>query len=273
MTRFALPLLIALASAASGIAPGTAHAGSGTHADVDILPGWRQDNGAHMAALRIILDDGWKTYWRAPGEAGIPPRFDWSGSQNLGEVRLHWPVPEVIVSNGVTTLGFVRELVLPIEVVPLDPGADIVVEAGLAFGICKDVCMPLQTEVSAVLPAAATVEESRIKSALAARPDTAQEASVASTECEFAPIADGLRVTARIDMPEAGPGEFVVVEPEDRSIWVSQAMVSRVEGHLVAQADLVPPNAAPFDLDPETLRITVLAQGRAVDILGCSERD
>ena len=56
-----------------------------------VLTGWRMENGHHMAALRITLAPGWKTYWRAPGEAGIPPRFDWTGSDNLSAVTVHWP--------------------------------------------------------------------------------------------------------------------------------------------------------------------------------------
>ncbi len=266
MTRFTSAVLTALALTF----PGIAAAGPDPQAEVGILPGWRIDDGAHMAALRITLEEGWKTYWRAPGEAGIPPSIDWSGSENFRAVSFHWPVPDIIVSNGVTTLGYARELVLPIEVVAADPGADIVIEATLAFGICEEVCMPLQVQVSAVLPAAATAKDARILSALAARPDTAAEAAVGSVECEVEEIADGVRVTARIDMPEVGPGEYLIVEPADPSIWVSEALPQREGGLLVAEADLVPPDAKPFELDVETLRFTVLAAGRGVDIQGCS---
>ena len=267
MRSFAFTTAVVLAMAG----PDIAAAGPGAHANVDILPGWRQDNGAHMAAVRITLDEGWKTYWRTPGEAGIPPTIDWSGSVNLRAVGYHWPVPEIIVSNGVTTLGYARELVLPMEVDASNPGADIVIEGTLAFGICEDVCMPLQAEVSAVLPAGAAMEDPRILGALAARPDTAEEAAVASSECAIEAISDGMRVTARIELPELGPGEYLVVEPEDRSIWVSQAILTRAGNVLTAEADLVPPDAKPFELDPETLRFTVLAQGRGVDIEGCAE--
>ena len=85
-------------------------------ARMEILPGWRTASGDHVAGIKITLAPGWITYWRAPGEAGIPPQFDWSGSENLGEVGFHWPVPQIIVSNGVTTLGFEGEFILPIEV-------------------------------------------------------------------------------------------------------------------------------------------------------------
>ncbi len=233
--------------------PSTGFAESGPHAEVSILPGWRQADGHHMAALKIDLDPGWKTYWRAPGEAGIPPRIDWVGSENLAGVWAHWPVPEIITSNGVTTLGFAGELVLPFEVRPVDREADIPLEVWLAFGICKEVCTPLQVELSAVL-----------------RPDTAEEAAVAGAACAIEEIADGLRLTARLDMPLVGAEEFVAVEAEDPTIWISEAVVRREQNVLIAEADLVPPQAKSFPLDPQTLRFTVIAGGRGVDIRGCS---
>ena len=276
MTRSARFKIIAaalagLALSAPGLTgAGTALAGPDLHAEVDVLPGWRQADGTHMAALRITLDEGWKTYWRAPGEAGIPPQFDWDGSQNLGGLDLHWPLPELIVSGGMTSLGYLHELILPIEVTAADPSADIAIEGHLAFGICEHICMPLDARVSAVLPAAAADQDPRILGALAARADTAAEAAVVAADCSVEPISDGVRVTARIDMPTLGAEEYLVVEPADRSIWVSEAMVERTGDILIAEADLVPADAKPFALDPADLRITVLTKGRGVDIEGCA---
>ena len=165
MTRCAAALILAAFAA-----PALAGDGESEHARVEILPGWRAADGSHVAALRIALDDGWKTYWRAPGEAGSPPSFDGSGSQNLARVEVHWPVPEVVSSNGMTTLGYHGELVLPFAAVPVDPDADIVLAGDLALGICHDVCMPMQAEVDAVLPLGVTAEDHRIAGALLARP-------------------------------------------------------------------------------------------------------
>lgn len=267
MTRFALAIAATLLAAL----PSLSLAGPPPQARVDILPGWRQADGSHMAAVRILLDDGWKTYWRAPGEAGLPPRFDWSGSENLGEVRMHWPVPEVVRSNGMTTLGYHRELVLPIEIQPVDPEADIALSGALTMGICEDICMPLEADVTATLPAAPAGEDARIAAALEAQPASAEAARVASARCRVAEISDGLRVTLSVEMPAVGPEEFVVVEAADRSIWVSEALSERHENTLTAEADLVPPDAKPFDLDPGSLRFTVLSEGRGVDIRGCED--
>lgn len=268
MIRTIAPL-VATALVAFAPLPVAADGHSGTQAEIEVLPGWRADDGTHMAALRFTLSPGWKTYWRAPGEAGLPPQFDWSGSQNLADVTLHWPVPEVFTSNGMTTLGYHDELVLPIEIRPIDATADVALSGALAMGICQDICMPMQTNVAAILSGAHAEHDARIVGALNARPDSADEAGVASAQCTVEPIADGLRVTAKIDMPAIGPSEMTVIEPASPEIWVSEAITRRAENMLTATADLVPPEARPFDLDPQTLRFTVLAAGRAVDIRGC----
>ena len=77
-------------------------------------------------------------------------------------------------------------------------------------------------------------------------------------------------MTARTDMPSLGANEYPVVEPAARSFWVSEAMVEREGNILIAEADLVPADAKPFALDPAELRRAVLAEGRGVDIQGCS---
>jgi len=269
MTNLTAPLFAA-ALVALPLSSALADGHSGTQAEAEILPGWRGDDGTHIAALRITLAPGWKTYWRAPGEAGLPPQFDWSGSDNLGELTLHWPVPEAFTSNGMTTLGYHDGLILPMEIVPVDAGADVALDGTLAMGICHDICMPMQTEVTAMLSGAATTPDARITNALGNRPQTAAEAGVASARCKVEPISDGLRVTAKIDMPSLGPTEMTVFEAATSDIWVSEAITRRAENMLTATADLVPPTGQPFELDTQSLRLTVLAGDRAVDIQGCA---
>jgi DsbC/DsbD-like thiol-disulfide interchange protein len=85
-------------------------------ARADLLPGWQNPDGTRTAALRLTLAPGWHTYWRSPGEAGIPPRFDWTGSRNLTSVALHWPQPQIFDQNGLRTLGYEGDVILPIDV-------------------------------------------------------------------------------------------------------------------------------------------------------------
>ncbi len=242
---------------------------SGKVADVTILPGWRTAKGTHLTALRIHLAPGWKTYWRAPGEGGIPPQFDWSGSRNIGAVAFHWPAPHVFISNGMRTLGYAGELILPIELTPRDPNAPIDLRAAVAMGVCQDVCMPMAVQVSADLGTGGGADP-RISAALAAQPISGRQAGVTGARCTVEPISDGLRVTATLSMPRLGADEIAVIEHPDQTIWVSESQVRRQGGALVAVSEMVPPSNRPFTLDRSRLRITVLGGGRAVDIAGCT---
>ena len=236
----------------------------------ELLPGWETASGTQMAGLRLQLAPGWKTYWRAPGDAGIPPGFDWSASGNMAEVDIHWPTPKVFYQNGMRAIGYEHEVVLPLELTPERADSPIRLRGTVQLGVCQDICMPMQLQVRADLPA--TPRPAPIRAALADMPRPAAAAGVGRVTCTVDPIADGLRLTARIDMPSLGPGEVAVFELPDRAIWISEAEVSRNSGQLVAAADMVPENAAPFALDRSTVRITVLGAGGAVDIRGCPGR-
>jgi len=221
-----------------------------------------------MAALRIRLAPGWKTYWRAPGDAGIPPRFDWRGSRNIGAVAFHWPVPKVFDQNGMRSVGYANELILPMELTPRRPGGPIAVRAEVEIGVCEEVCIPMSARIAADLPEAGGSDR-RIRAAMARRPLSAGEARVTAVACRVQPIADGLRLTAEIRMPRLGSDEIAVFELPDQTIWVSEAVATRQGPALTATAEMVPPGNAPFFLNRQDVRITVLAGGRAVDIQGC----
>lgn len=253
------------------VALGAPAAQATTEAEVlsaGVLPGWRTDSGTHMAALRLTLAPEWKTYWRAPGEAGIPPEFDWSGSSNLRSVRIHWPRPHVFHLNGMQTIGYRQELVLPIEITAIDPSQPIRLRATVDLGVCRDICMPASLAFAADLPAPGA-PDSAIDKALRQRPDSGAQAGLRQIACDVEPIADGLRVTARMELPATGGDEAVVLEPGDGSIWVSEATVSRDGGWLTATADMVAAQGTPFVLDRSAVTVTVLGADRAVEIAGC----
>ena len=124
--------------------------------------GWRTGAGTQMAALELKLAPGWKTYWRAPGEAGIPPEFDWSGSENIRAVAFHWPRPEVFDLNGMRTFGYHEALVLPVEISPADAGRPIAVKARIDLGVCNEICVPVSVSVAGELSPGAAPDRWRV---------------------------------------------------------------------------------------------------------------
>ncbi|NDK34882.1 protein-disulfide reductase DsbD domain-containing protein [Rhodovulum sulfidophilum] len=270
-SRAAALMLAAFAATTTATAPAPVAAGTAARQEgvlqAEILPGWQTARGTYMAGLHLRLAPGWKTYWRAPGDAGIPPSFDWRGSANLAAVKIHWPRPRVFSSNGIRSIGYVADVVLPIELTPADPERPMELRARIDLGVCQDICMPMELRLDRRLPDAGPAEP--IRAALASQPLDARTARVGRVTCEIAPISDGLRLTARIEVPPLGDTETAVFELPDPSIWVSQTELARQGGTLVARSDMVPADGTPFALDRSALRITLLGQDRAIDIRGC----
>lgn len=98
--------------------------------------------GHYLAGLEIVMADGWKTYWRMPGDAGVPPTFDWTGSVNIAATRVLYPAPVRMAEAGGEVLGYKHSVLLPIEVTPQDPGKPVVMKLALEFGICREICVP-----------------------------------------------------------------------------------------------------------------------------------
>ncbi len=236
--------------------------------DADLLPGWTTENGTRMAAFSVTLSPGWKTYWRSPGDAGIPPSFDWSASENLASVRYHWTTPEVFRTAGYLTIGYHDGMLLPVEVTAIDPTRPVMLRATVDMGVCSDICMPATVSVKAVLEAAGTGNPA-IKAALRQQPQTAGAAGLGSISCAVDPTGDGLRLTATIRLPPQGRNETVVFESGIANVWASEATSSRSGDVLTAAANLVAPSGTPFALDRSGVVLTVIGDGRAVEIRGC----
>ncbi|MCF1707434.1 hypothetical protein L0V05_01255 [Tabrizicola sp. J26] len=235
---------------------------------VRLLPGWQMQDGRRMAALALDLAPNWKTYWRSPGDAGIPPEFDWSRSENLADVRYHWPRPQVFDLNGMQSIGYKKHLVLPLELTATDPSKPIRLVASIDLGVCNDICMPASVSVEAELSGTGQ-SDPLIKAALADQPIPANQAGANAISCEVSPSDDGLTITARMSLPPLGGKETVVIEPGPVPVWVSDADVTRKGGTLFASADMVSDSGGPIALDRRNLTLTVLGPDRAVEIKGC----
>ncbi len=261
-------LLIAIFLSAT-LMPGSVHATTQEDVvQVRFLQGWETDRGSLMMGIRLTLSPGWKTYWRSPGDSGIPPAFDWTGSENLGEVRIHWPRPAVFLTNGMTSIGYHDALVLPVEIFPAHAGQDVTVALQLDLGVCDEICLPASL-VFAGLVVPDGRDSADIKAALTARPISGKSAGLNAIRCEIAPIDDGLRVTAHLDMPSIGQEETVIFEAGLPGVWVSHAETERNGNVLIAGVDMVGQSGAPFALDRSGITLTIVAGDSAVELQGC----
>lgn len=249
--------MTALPALAQGNPPGLVSA--------ELLPGWVTADGARMTALDVRLEPGWKTYWRSPGDAGIPPAFDWQGSANLGRVEMLWPLPEVIDSGGERTLGYHERLVLPIRIAPARPGAPVELRAEVEMGICEDICVPVSVSLRADPPRDAP--DPLIEAALARLPVPAD----LQPACRIREIEDGMRVTALLPETGRAAGDEVALELRGSDVWVSAPELRDEGGRMAVEADFVAASGKPFPLDPDDLRLTLIGARDAIELQGCAE--
>lgn len=246
---------------------------SAANATVALIDGWAETDGRRVAGIEITLDPAWHTYWRIPGEAGIPPTFDWSGSTNLAEVRYEWPRPEIIDSYGMRSFGYEGALVLPVLLSPKDPGAPMQVDLALSFGVCNDVCIQEDRHVvTRFAPGAGSGDgRGRIEAALAERARTPAEAGVATVSCEPRAGSDGYEVTATVTFDRPQPaGQVAVLETAQPGVWIGETASESSGTTLVARAPVAAQGGAAGPvLERHGLRLTVLDGRRAVDIRGC----
>lgn len=229
---------------------------------IEVIPGWRRDDGTQVAGLRFKMRSGWKTYWRSAGAAGISPQMDWRGSGNARSITPAWPTPRVFGYTGGLSIGYDGDFVLPL-LIKTDTDRPVTLHGRLNLGVCADICLPARFEVRANLPPARTPVPV-IEKALRDQPRP-----VASTAtCRLRPAADGLMMTGQIDVPTQGGAEAVVFELPDPSIWVTDAVVTRDGGRLTAQSELISAEES-LSVDRSRIKITVIGERSAVEMTGC----
>ncbi|MCR8826084.1 protein-disulfide reductase DsbD domain-containing protein [Pseudosulfitobacter koreensis] len=235
-----------------------------------VIQGWTLPDGRLVAGLDLQLKPGWKTYWRSPGDAGIPPQFDWSRARNVGSVAITWPTPHVFHQNGMRSIGYKDRVVIPLHIQPRSPGQPVRMRMQMDLGVCSEICVPYQLDFDTTLDAAAVKPVPTLAAALAQSPFSRREAGVVAATCALRPVAGGMEVTVRVQMPSSGGAEVAVIEPNIPDVWTSEAETTRSGGWITATAQMLHTAGHPFAVNRSAMRITVLGSQHAVDIQGCT---
>lgn len=136
-----------------------------------LLTGTQEGATVH-AALEIELASGWHTYWKIPGDAGLPPDLDWSKTPGVASSLVHWPAPRRMSEAGIITFGHTGRLLLPLEIALKDPATPpATLDLNLSFMVCNNICIPEQLTLSAAVDNDATTHK-RIMAARDALPGT-----------------------------------------------------------------------------------------------------
>ena len=123
------------------------------------------------AGIEIRLDPGWKTYWRYPGDSGVPPTLDFAGSENVKSVTTLWPAPKRFADGaGGHSIGYLGDVVLPLRIVPKDASKPSSLHVKLGYAICGNLCVPAEADLDLTLSGKGGAEEPTLVAAEARVP-------------------------------------------------------------------------------------------------------
>lgn len=99
-----------------------------------------------QTGIRIELAEGWKTYWRMPGDAGIPPLFGWNGGAlGDGQIEVLYPLPGRYQDASGETVGYRDEVIFPVRLKQAD-ALEVDLRLDLFFAVCREICIPAQSK-------------------------------------------------------------------------------------------------------------------------------
>jgi len=171
-----------------------------------------------LAGLEIALAPGAITYWRDPGDAGLPPTLDFSASDNVASVEPEFPAPKRIKeADGGEAFGYEGGVVFPLRVTLRDPAKPATLKLNADFAVCDKVCLPAKAHLTLELPSgAASPYAGALRAALASVPRPVGPKAFGSFEARG---ADGWRLCSA---HEKGPARDLFVEPPE-GWWIKVA--------------------------------------------------
>src|ERR1700740_1110040 len=176
------------------------------HSAVRLLAGSRS-GAVLLGGIALQLKPGWHTYWRTPGDSGVPPRFDFSKSDNVEAVTVLWPAPtNVDHGAGRNSLRSHDQVVLPLRIVAKNTEKPVTLRADVNYAVCEKLCIPVQANLELAFKSVASTEDSALFTALDNVPKPAN-------------VGDPNPLTIR-DVKREGRSEVLVdvVTPDDRAL-------------------------------------------------------
>ncbi|HET7716702.1 MAG TPA: protein-disulfide reductase DsbD domain-containing protein [Bauldia sp.] len=262
--QFLLALLLSLGAwPASAAQPGFGAWSEGAEARVRLISGGIGEDGRLLAGIEIMLSPGWWTYWRTPGASGIPPRFDFAGSKNLGAVEVSFPLPERHEDGYGASNVYEGGVLLPLSADVPDPSAPTELRLSIDLGVCEEVCVPDHVEATLIIPPG-------MKDRVAAATLAGARAQVPGPpEPGALMVEQAWRSGGSDKRPEF---DITVTAPEDAAIFV-EGPADWFPGAPKRITDAaVPTYRVAFDrigartpIEGASLRVTLAANGRAIE--------
>lgn len=198
----------ALMAALAAVLVTQAAAGAAEHSSIRLLAGaGHNDAGQLRAGVEISMQPGWKTYWRYPGDSGVPPRFDFSGSTNLASATVLWPAPHMFTDDAGKSIGYKGIAIFPLAVTPKQKGQPVTLKLKIDYAVCEKLCVPAEGEATLTLDGKSGISRSDDKLLAAAEAQVPQQVSAAAAGLTVKRASGEPKPTVVVALPASPDGK------------------------------------------------------------------
>ena len=223
------------------------------------------DDAVLRAGIEVKLRPGWKTYWRYPGDSGVPPHFDFSGSENLKKADVFYPAPHLFTDETGQSLGYKDTVIFPVVVLPQQSGKPVRLRVKVDYAVCEKLCVPVEGRAELVLESGDSKHDPTLTAAEGRVPKhvTAGQLGLTAKRAN-----DGAKPTVTVDLgaPAGKPVELFVEGPTPQwALPIPKPAKTAPPGRAQFSFELdgLPPGVDPKS--PTDLIFTVVTGDRAVE--------
>ena len=258
---------IAVVSGGTVCAAGESPWSEDVRSAVRLVSGANNNGDADLrAGIEIKMQPGWKTYWRYPGDSGVPPHFDFSGSENLKTATVLYPAPHLFTDETGQSLGYKDRIIFPLVISPQQPGKPVRLRLKADYAVCEKLCVPAEGRAELTLTPGDSSQDSALAAAEARVPKQVTAAQLGLTVRR---TNDGAKPLVAVDLgaPAGNPIDLFVEGPTPQwalPIPKRSQTASAGRAQFSFELDGLPPG-----VDPKgqvDLTFTVVTGERAVEV-------
>ena len=239
-----------------------------TYSAIRLIAGANKSGAdALRAGIEIKLQPGWHTYWRYPGNSGVPPRFNFAGSDNVATAKVSFPAPHAFTDEAGTTIGYKGNVIFPVRVVPRQKDKPVTLRGKVDYAVCEKLCVPVEAKIELTLAPAGGADNAALDAAEARvpKPVTAAEAGLTAKRASD----DKVKPLVFVDLaaPTGAPVEVFVEGPTPEwALPIPKPAPGAPAGHQYFGFEL---DGLPPGVDPKAafeLTFTIVQGDRATEV-------
>ncbi len=266
LTIATLAATAALAFAAPARAADASLWADDSRSSVRLIAGTNSSSDTRLrAGVEIKLQPGWKTYWRYPGDSGVPPRFDFSGSDNVLRARVVYPAPHLFTDETGNSLGYKAGVIFPIQITPKQPGKPVTLKLKIDYAVCEKLCIPAEGKTELTFATGDSTNDAALVAAeaMVPKPVSATEAGLSARR-----VTNAAKPLVDVDLPASGKPTALFVEgpSAEWALPIPMAAQGAPAGrlHFGFELDGLPPGVDPKA--PFELTFTVVEGDHAIEV-------